>query len=275
MEEGAESTSSTGSPNGTNPLSLWPNALSEDGAAEDAAGATRTTSGEVCLLRGCHLQKLRTGLSSTFAFAPWDFVAWRHRGLAARCGRRRRRKAGGLADAAREYGRRDCRLGLLSWRTAEVAGRSARTRPAWRPPSRPPPCEAGGRGRGEPSLQPLVVRKKWRWGGPSSDRAGGETTGEGCESTTTSGERLTGSVPESTDSSLETEDSRQPRPEDMPERTAARKSSSAEEVANHLFTVAMCVALSTTAGNNCGRHVMRSRCGCMLVAPGAQGIDVK
>uniref|UniRef100_A0A0D3GFB4 Uncharacterized protein n=1 Tax=Oryza barthii TaxID=65489 RepID=A0A0D3GFB4_9ORYZ len=35
----------------------------------------------------------------------------------------------------------------------------------------------------------------------------------------------------------------------------------------------MCVALSTTAGNNCGRHVMRSRCGCMLVAPGAQGID--
>nr|BAD68537.1 hypothetical protein [Oryza sativa Japonica Group] len=36
----------------------------------------------------------------------------------------------------------------------------------------------------------------------------------------------------------------------------------------------MCVALSTTAGNNCGRHVMRSRCGCMLVAPGAQGIDV-
>lgn len=169
MEEGAESTSSTGSPNGTNPLSLCPNALSEDGAAEDAAGATRTTSGEVCLLRGCHLQKLRTGLSSTFAFAPWDFVAWRRRGLAARCGRRRRRKAGGLADAAREYGRRDCRLGLLSWRTAEVAGRSARTRPAWRPPSRPPPCEAGGRGRGEPSLQPLVVRKKWRWGGPSSE----------------------------------------------------------------------------------------------------------
>lgn len=104
MEEGAESTSSTGSPNGTNPLSLWPNALSEDGAAEDAAGATRTTSGEVCLLRGCHLQKLRTGLSSTFAFAPWDFVAWRHRGLAARCGRRRRRKAGGLADAPGEYG---------------------------------------------------------------------------------------------------------------------------------------------------------------------------
>uniref|UniRef100_A0A0E0A847 Uncharacterized protein n=1 Tax=Oryza glumipatula TaxID=40148 RepID=A0A0E0A847_9ORYZ len=36
----------------------------------------------------------------------------------------------------------------------------------------------------------------------------------------------------------------------------------------------MCVALSTTAGDNCGRHVMRSRCGCMLVAPGAQGIDV-